>query len=151
MKSHTIPAFKVVGISARIANKGNAGKEVEALWGRFWGEDIRSKVPNSVSEDIYAVYSDYESDHTGAYNLLIGLPVKSLDDVPEGFQSIEIQEDTYQEFISNGKMPEAILNTWMEIWADNNLNRSFRVDFTVHGEKYFDGDNAQVQTYISLK
>lgn len=151
MNDHTTPPFTVVGISARIANDGDAGTEVEAIWGRFWGEDIRNKVPNSASEDIYAVYFDYESDHTGAYNLLTGMAVNSLDDVPEGFQSIEVPEGTYQEYISNGKMPEAIVKTWMEIWADQGLNRAFRVDYTVHGEKYFDGDNAQVETYISLK
>lgn len=152
MDNYTIDTFQVVGIGARISNAGDsAGKEVEALWGKFWGDDIRSKVPNSISDDIYAVYTDYESDHTGAYNLIIGLSVSSTNDIPKGFTSVVIEADVYKKYISKGKMPEAVLNTWFEIWADKDLNRAYRADFTVHGEKYFDGDKAEVETFISIK
>lgn len=48
------------------------------------------------------------------------------------------------------KMPEAILKTWTEIWQDTQLNRAYRADVTVHGQKYFDGDHAVVETYISI-
>jgi predicted transcriptional regulator YdeE len=53
-------------------------------------------------------------------------------------------------YTSKGKMPEAILKTWTEIWQDAQLNRAYRADITVHGQKYFDGDNAEVETYISI-
>lgn len=152
MDRHTVSEFKVVGIEARIANVGDsAGKEVEAIWGRFWGEDIRNKIPNSLNEDIYAIYTNYESDFKGAYTLIIGLAVESFDDIPDGFTSIEIKRDTYKKYISKGKMPEAVLKTWFEIWGDTELKRAYRTDFTVHGEKYFDGDNAEVETFISIQ
>ena len=47
-------------------------------------------------------------------------------------------------------MPEAILKTWTEIWKDTQIKRAYRADVTVHGEKYFDGDNAEIETYISI-
>jgi predicted transcriptional regulator YdeE len=47
-------------------------------------------------------------------------------------------------------MPEAILKTWTEIWQDTRLKRAYRADVTVHGQKYFDGDNAEIETYISI-
>lgn len=69
--------------------RGNSiGKEIEAIWGRFWEEDVRNKIPNSVGEDIYAVYTDYESYFTEAYTLIIVLAVNSFDDVSEEFSSI---------------------------------------------------------------
>ena len=46
-------------------------------------------------------------------------------------------------------MPEAILKTWKEIWQDTQLKRAYRADVTVHGQKYYNGDNAEVETHIS--
>ncbi|MEO1052282.1 MAG: effector binding domain-containing protein [Bacteroidota bacterium] len=151
MQNHIISKFDVIGISARISNQGDVGKEIEALWERFWGEEIQKQVPNKINDDIYAVYTDYVTDHTGPYTLLIGLSVKSLEDIPEGFTSISIEKDTYQKFVSKGRMPEAVFKTWLEIWGNSDLKRAFRSDFTIHGKKYFDGDNAEVETFISVQ
>jgi len=148
----TVQQFHVIGISIRTTNEnGQSGEDIEQLWGKFWGEDIQNKIPNKVSDDIYAVYTDYESDHTKPYTTIIGLPVSSLEVIPEGFTGITIEKDIYQKFVSKGKMPAAILNTWMEIWQSKTLNRAYRADFTVHGKKYYNGDNAEVETFISVK
>ena len=48
-------------------------------------------------------------------------------------------------------MPAAVFNTWMEIWQDTNLKRTYNADFTIHGKKYYDGDKAEVETFISIK
>ena len=146
-----IEQFHVVGISVRTINQdGQAAKDIEALWVRFWEDHIQQQIPNNVSDDIYAVYTDYESDFNGPYTTIIGLPVSTLENIPEGFVGITIETATYQKFISKGKMPEAVVNTWMEIWGSEHLNRTYRADFTVHGEKYYDGDRAEVETYISV-
>ena len=67
------------------------------------------------------------NDHTGKYSLIIGIPVTTLDNIPD-----------------------AILKTWSEIWQDTQLNRVYRADVTLHVQKYYDGDNAEVETYISI-
>ena len=151
--SVTIDQFQVVGISVRVTNgHEDAIKLIEGLWGRFWSEDIRNKVPNKVSEDIYAVYTDYVSDYTEEYTMIIGISVSSLDEIPEGYEGITIAKANYKKYISKGKMPEAVVKTWMEIWQnDKKLNRAYKADFTIHGKKYFDGDKAEVETFISLK
>lgn len=82
--------------------------------------------------------------------MIIGLKVEDLEEVPSGLVGVSIKADTYEKFVSRGKMPEAVLKTWMEIWEDEDLNRGYRTDFTVHGKKYFDGDQAEVETYISI-
>jgi len=62
---------------------------------------------------------------------------------------IDIQLRKFSEEIR----PEDVFNTWVKIWADEELNarRTYRADFTVHGNKYFDGDQAEVETFISVK
>jgi len=152
MDNHTIQKFSVIGISTRTTNQnGQSAIDIEALWGKFWGEEIQKQIPNRVSDDIYAVYTDYETDFTGAYTTVIGLAVSSLDLIPEGFAGLSIDTAVYRKFVSKGKMPEAVFNTWLEIWQSENLNRAYLADFTIHGKKYYDGDKAEVDTFISLK
>lgn len=152
MNTLTIQKFQVIGISIRTTNEnGQSLIDLETLWGKFWGEEIQKQIPNAVNDNIYAVYTDYESGSTGPYTAIIGLPVSSLENIPEGFVGITIESDVYQKFVSKGKMPEAVVNTWLEIWNNKNLNRAYKADFTIHGKKYFDGDNAEVETFISVK
>ena len=152
MNHQTIGRFYVIGISVRTTNaNGQSSKDIEAVWQRFWGENIKDKIGGKTSDEIYAVYTDYETDHTGPYTTIIGVPVQTLDKIPEGFVGITIETDLYRKFVSKGKMPEAVFNTWLEIWQNKHLNRAYRADFTVHGQQYYDGENAIVETFISVK
>lgn len=154
MNYQTIQKMYIVGISTRTTNQnGQSAKDIEALWGKFWGEEIQKQIPNKVSDEIYAVYTDYETDFTGPYTTIIGLPVSSLENIPKRFVGITIETAVYQKFISKGKMPEAVINTWLGIWANRELNakRAYKADFTIHGQKYYDGNSAEVETFISVK
>jgi len=154
MENQTISKFYVIGISTRTTNQnGQSAKDIEALWGKFWGEEIQKQIPNKVSDEIYAVYTDYETDFNGPYTTIVGLPVSSLENIPEGFTGLTIETAVYRKFVSKGKMPEAVFNTWLEIWGNKELNlkRAYKADFTVHGKKYYDGDLAEVETFISVK
>ncbi len=143
--------FKIIGISTETTNEnGQAIKDVEETWDKFWGENISDIIPNKERDEIYAVYTDYENDFRGKYTLIIGFPVTTLDNVPDGLVGREISVGKNEKFVSKGKMPEAILKTWMEIWQDTELKRAYRADVTVHGQKYHEGDKAEVETYISV-
>lgn len=152
MDKQIIEKFSVIGISVRTTNEnGQSAKDIEALWEKFWGEEIQKQIPNKVNDDIYAVYTDYETDFNGPYTLIIGLPVSSLENIPKDFVGITIEKDIYEKFVSKGNMPEAVLKTWMEIWQNKDLKRTYNADFTIHGKKYYDGENAEVETFISVK
>ena len=154
MNRQTIKKFPIIGISTRTTNEnGQSAKDIEALWGKFWSQEIQKQVPNKVSDEIYAVYTDYETDFTGSYTTIVGLPVTSLENIPNGFVGITLETSEYEKFVSRGKMPEAIFNTWLEIWGDKELNlrRAYQADFTIHGQKYYDGEKAEVETFLSVK
>lgn len=149
-----IQKFYVIGISIRTTNaNGQSAADIEALWGKFWGEEIQKQIPNQTSDEIYAIYTDYETDFTGTYTTIVGLPVSSLTHIPEGLVGITIETTSYQKFVSKGKMPEAVFNTWLHIWGNKELNlkRAYKADFTIHGKKYYDGDQAEVETFISVE
>lgn len=71
------PGFRVIGISTRTANaieisgRGVIGKQ----WDRFMKEGLLGKIPDRVDANILALYTDYESDHSGAYTFILGAKV----------------------------------------------------------------------------
>lgn len=149
-----IQGFKVIGIATRTTNaNGQSAVDIEDLWQKFWNEKIQDQIPNKINQDIYAIYTDYETDFTGSYTTIIGSAVQHLKTIPEGMISLEIATANYHKIISKGNMPEAIGNTWLEIWGNKDLDaqRAYIADFTIHGEKYYHGEEAEVDTYLSVK
>ena len=145
--------FKLIGISIRTTNQDNhAAKDIGMLWSQFFEQAILDKIPNKISSDIYAVYTNYKSNFTEEYTVIIGVPVSTLKDVPEGMFGQEFENDNFIKYIAKGKMPDAVVSTWMEIWRnDNVLNRAYSYDYEIYGAKCQDGENAEVEIFISVK
>jgi predicted transcriptional regulator YdeE len=145
--------FKLIGISTRTTNKNNqAATELQKLWGDFFAENILERIPNKQSNEIYAIYTDYKSDFTDEYTTIIGVPVSSLNDIPEGLIGREFEAQNFQTFTAKGKMPDAVVATWMDIWKrDKELNRSYTYDLEIYGERSQDKNNPEVDIYIAVK
>ncbi len=143
--------FKIIGIETRTTNKGNQSQEdLSKLWNRFYSENIAEKIPNKESLEILSIYTDYKSDYTEDYTTIIGMKVSSLENIPAGLVGREFKNETFEKFIAKGKMPNAVVDTWLEIWKkDKELNRKYTYDFEVYGEKSQNGDNSEVEIYIA--
>ncbi len=108
-----LPSFRIIGIAVRTTNQGaQSQKDISTLWQRFVREDIISKIPDKENDEIYCIYADYENEANGHYTTIIGCKVKSLDKTPEFCIGKTIPASTYQLFISKGKLPEAVVDTW---------------------------------------
>lgn len=145
--------FKIIGISTRTTNQNNqAQQDLEKLWGQFYSDNVFDKIPNKVSDNILAIYTDYKSNFTDEYTTIIGVPVSTLDEIPNGLIGREFKEDNFKKFVAKGKMPNAVVNVWLDIWQkDKELNRKYTYDFEVYGEKSQNGDNSEVEIYIATK
>ena len=74
------PSTMIVGIACRTSNAPEAAShDIPRLWDRFYRENVMKKVQNKISDEVLALYCDYESDHTGPYSLVIGCLVSSLE------------------------------------------------------------------------
>ena len=148
-----IERFKIIGIQIETTNEN--GKSAEALgklWKQFYTEDIPNKIKDKKSEEIYSIYTDYESDYTGKYTCIIGMNVDTLDQIPNGLIGREIQGGKYQKFLAKGQMPNAVVETWQMIWKkDKELHRKYTVDFEVYGENSQDGEHSEVAIYIATE
>ncbi len=146
-----INSFKIIGISIETAN-ARSSIDLMKLWGRFYAENISGKISNKISEEIYGIYTDYESDYKGKYTCIIGQKVDSLDQIPNGLIGREFKEGKYLKFTAKGQMPNAIVETWNEIWTkDKKLNRKYSADFEVYDKKSQNGVNAEVDIYIAVE
>ena len=145
--------FKIIGISVRTTNKDNqASKDLGELWGQFYAENLLEKIPNKASNVVLSIYTDYKSDYTDEYTTFIGVPVTTLDEIPQGLTGREFEADNFQKFVAKGEMPQAVVNTWVNIWQnDKNLNRKYNYDFDVYGEKSQNGENSEVEIFIGVK
>ncbi len=148
-------SFIVAGIMTRTTNKdefSGAGK-IAGLWQRFYSENVVEKIQNKVSENVLAVYHDYESDANGEYSLLIGLIVDKNSIIPEGLTKIEIPAQEYTKFTSNkGAMPGNIIETWQEIWKltdAHELKRAYSFDFEVYDERAREPANSIIDVLIA--
>jgi predicted transcriptional regulator YdeE len=74
-------SFKIIGISTETTNQaGKAAADLGQLWARFFAENIPNQIQNKISGEIYAIYTDYESDFTGKYTKIIGANIQQSSD-----------------------------------------------------------------------
>ncbi|HMD14361.1 MAG TPA: effector binding domain-containing protein, partial [Bacteroidota bacterium] len=106
-------------------------------------------IPNKVGNDIINLYTDYETDHTSEYLTILGHKVSSLENISKGLVGREIPKSRYAFFQSKGKLPEAVVRRWSEIYATP-LKRNYKADFDVYGEKAGEPNNATVETFVSI-
>ena len=144
--------FKIIGISTRTTNKdGQSQQDLEKLWGEFFAKNIIEKIPNKVSSNIIAIYTDYKSNYADEYTTIIGIPVSTLDEIPDELIGREFEAENFQKIIAKGEISNAVPTAWVDIWKrDKDLNRKYSYDFEVYGEKSQNGKNSEVEIFIAI-
>lgn len=152
MKVTQKETFYIVGISVRTSNEnGKAAKDIPALWQKFIQNDMHAKVPHRLEDAIYAVYTNYEKDHTKPYDTVLGFKVKDLKTIPENMVGVSIETSNYAKFVASGDLTKGVVvNKWKEIW-NMDLDREYTSDFEVYGRKAQDPTNGEVVIFIAVK
>lgn len=143
-------SFFVSGIEVRTTNEnGQARKDIGDLWTKFMSEDIQSKIPDKLSEDVYCVYTDYETDHAGWYTAVIGCKVLEPE-INTGWFSALIPKGGYRVYNPEGKFPDCVANTWMQIWQDG-AGRNYLADYDLYktGAKSF--EETETEIHVGVK
>lgn len=144
-------SFHVIGISIRTTNENNqAMSDIPPLWGRFMGEGIANKIPNKISDEIICIYTEYESDHTKPYSVILGCKVKDLGEVPDGMKAITVEGGEFASFVAQGDLSKgAVGEAWHRIWQAG-LERKYTADYEVYGAKAQNPENAEVDIYVAI-
>lgn len=152
MQTVLLPSFSLTGIQlpGKTTNEGGQSAiDCGNLWKEFMSKDVAHSIPNKEGEEVFAVYFDYEGDHTKPFCYFIGCKVR--DTVPvKGLSTLVIPAQKYALQVAKGKMPDCIANTWRDIWRSG-TKRNYGFDFEVYGEKGRDPNNAEIDVYISIR
>jgi predicted transcriptional regulator YdeE len=144
------PSMMIVGIECRTSNDPSAGpQDIPRLWQRFYAEEILSKIPNKVSDEVIALYCDYEGDYTQPYFCVIGCAVSSLDQIPERMVGKVIPASTFALFHAEGDFPKSLIDTWGSIWHSD-LKRTYAGDYEVYGHK-FSASSKEVDVLVAIE
>ncbi|PCI54901.1 MAG: hypothetical protein COB36_08570 [Alphaproteobacteria bacterium] len=143
-----IDGFSVVGLSMITSNE-TASEEINALWQDFFEKSIGQDVENRVDDVIYAVYSDYEGDHTKPYRLTVGYKIEGDPQMKDHLYHVEVQSADYAMMGAIGEQPKALIETWTAVWQSD-LDRKFETDFEVYGKRFFEEGVHEVLVAIGV-
>jgi len=151
MEKLQMNAFQIIGISVRTSNEeGKAKADIGGLWAKFMSENMLEKIPNVTDETIYAVYTDYEVDHTKPYTAILGHKVTSLVEIPEGMVGKTIESSSYFKFTAKGDLTDnAVIDEWVKIW-NMDMDRTYTADFETYGEKAANPSDGEADIFISI-
>jgi predicted transcriptional regulator YdeE len=144
-----MPAFAVAGFTTRTANEREMSGEgrIGPLWQKYMTSG-NGAIPRVIDPSLtFSVYTNYESDHTGAYDVILGKPVGNLESISDPLRGVAIPATEYAVFPAASATPDGIRSAWMAVYeyfdGPTNLRRAFTADF----ERYSaDG----VQLYIAV-
>jgi len=149
-------AFNIVGISTQTSNANEITEQakIPQLWDHFYQQNIAGKIAELKNGNVYGLYSDYETDVNGNYNITLGVEVNN-DNIPADLVVKMIPAAKYLVFTSDkGTMPDVVIQTWQEIWAwfaNSKVERTYTGDFELYDERCANPHESQVDIYIAIK
>ncbi|MCZ8534325.1 GyrI-like domain-containing protein [Psychrobacillus psychrodurans] len=114
-------------------NKVRTNNNDSSIFSKKWEEFLQNKV----NSDIYAIYSNYESDFTGEFDFMIGTEEMAGED------SITIDNGEYYVWEVESKDLNGVGMAWKEIW-ESDLPRAYKTDFEIYKT------NGSIAIYLSV-
>jgi predicted transcriptional regulator YdeE len=139
----------VSGLGVRTLNNNEqqvSTARIGPMWERFFAEGLFDKIAHKQPQSlVYGVYSNYESDASGQFDVTAGVAVTAP--APD-FKTIEVQGGQYLVFEARGPMPGCVIETWGQIWAYFNEHPQIRRKFATDFEAYTGLDSVAVHIGI---
>jgi predicted transcriptional regulator YdeE len=158
MKIEHYPGFHLAGLATRTNNAAemSGSGKIGSIWESFLQPGLATKIPNKMGVDLIAVYTEYETDHTGHYTYMLGLPVLSAEALPTNLTVKHVSPGRYAVFTSErGPVVKVVQEVWQRIWSISERElggqRAFQTDFEIYDQRATDPENAQIDVYIGLR
>lgn len=104
---------------------------------------------------IYAVYTDYQNDHTGEYTFGLGFTLTALQELPKDMTELILPAAQYFIYPPTNTKAENIIATWQQIWKDfpsphyHHQHLPLRRSYTTDYERY--DSSTQVSICIAVE
>ena len=144
----------VAGLAAWTTNAAEAQPsiaKIPGLWGRFANEGWFERLERGGAQGApVAVYTDYTTDVSGEYRILVGREVRCAADALPGLQSVAIPAGQYLVFSFEGTVPQVVIQGWQQVWAHFEQPQPVRRAYTADLEIYR-ADRAGVDIWIAVR
>jgi len=151
-KIKTKEAFHVIGLE--YVGK-NEHQEIGLMWDRF--NQTISTIPNMIQpiEACYGICFMIPGDPEGSFHYIAGVPVRSLENIPEGFVGKSIPKGKYAVFTHYGKL-DTLQNTYQHLYQEwlpkSGLKMRGDLDFEYYDDRFLvDSDQSEFDIYVALK
>lgn len=152
VEAQQLDGFYVAGLSIMTSNADDrAAEDINGLWQRFFDEGMLHKIEGRTENVMYAVYSDYEGDHTKPFRVTLGCKIDNAGtDLPAGQHKVHVPTGDYAIFSAKGEQPKALLQTWEGIWKME-MPRTYKADLEIYGPRFFEDGVHEVLVCIGIK
>lgn len=150
--SETKSEFKLAGLRLpyKTTNRNHqSDTDCGTLWQKFEQDKIAELISEKLSDEIYAVYFDFEKDETAPFAYFIGCRLAPDSVIPANLDTLVIPAQRYEKFTAKGQMTGCVTEVWKSIW-NSSINREFGFDFEVYDERSRDWSKAEVDVYVSV-
>lgn len=120
--------MRIAGISKRTRLE-NVHETLSQLW-QEWENHKASRLP-SFTLTVYCVYQ-YFDDALDEVQITLGRIIAQDLKLPEWASEVTLPAQDYMRFDVPDNLPKDLFNTWQKIENNDNLNRSFTIDFETH-------------------
>ena len=142
------PAMRVAGLALRTDNATEAQPEIgkiPGLWQRFRTEDWFDRLGKlGASGPPVGVYSAYESDASGSFQLTAGRELDAKLTVATPLQIVSVPAGAYLLFRSGGALPGSVIRGWQDVWAYFERPGVPSRAYTYDVEIYPDAENVEI-------
>jgi predicted transcriptional regulator YdeE len=137
-------ALALVGVETPASNEDPA--PIGELWARFIGEGLAQRIPGALDGDVWAVYCEYEGDHTQPYTFFLGCRVPADTRAPAGMVRRDVPGGAFARVAAHGEQPRALIEAWQAIW-ELPLDRAYLADY----ERHPVDDPGQVEIFVGIR
>jgi predicted transcriptional regulator YdeE len=142
----------IFGTALRTSAK-TAAEDIPAFWQRFMRDGLAARLPRRSDDDgVYAVYCDYESDHGGAYTMVLGVAVDAGAEVPAGVRRVRVPKGRYARFRAEGDPAQVVWQTWAHVneqWIGRR-ERRYIADFERYDPRAMGSGSVRAEIVVGL-
>src|SRR5438270_14060295 len=145
-------SMRVAGLALRTDNAAEsqpATSKIPGLWQRFRSEHWFDRLGDlGAFGPPIGVYSAYESDARGSFQILAGREVTAASHVTPPLQLVSIPAGTYLVFRSGGRLPDSVIRGWQEVWTFFDGSHAPARAFTYDIEIYPNAETVEIWVAI---
>lgn len=127
-------AFQIVA-KTKFFKGDNSSTDIPKFWGEYFQSGLEKKVCGMIG------ISSQEREDTKEFRYGIGCERKYVQEVPEGFDILDIPAYTWAIFTCIGAMPKAIQDMWRKVYGEWLPGSKYELIPNYDIEYYTDGNN----------